>query len=159
MIVCFDASKVKGYDPNKKYLLNIRKDANPASEVVGTKEPGDEFEVEALDAERAMTALVEGGYAMTEYLTVVGDACQHAADELETFSLAHKEDGIADVEDDGSAVQGPVAETIEQKGPDTSKLEAMEREDLLTLAKESGIKVRANASKKTIIAALMADGD
>lgn len=132
------------YQRDKK--LRIRKEPSTDSEIVGFMEPNESAEVlETADG----WCKIDGGYIMESLVVLTDDdeAAEHTAedDDAATENEApEQEQAIDDAADDETATDDDEA----------AELRKMTNPQLYELCVNSGIKVKKNASKDAMIAAL-----
>lgn len=117
------------YEPTRPGMtLNIRETPDAGAAVVGALEEGEPIEVETIDHGWCK---VDGGYIDARFVVV-----------KPSDSTPELENGNDDQTDDPS--------------DSTPELENMTTDELYDLAKQSGIKVRSNMKRETLISAILA---
>lgn len=136
------------YERDKK--LRIRKEPSTDAEIVGRMSHGDTAEVlEVADG----WCKIDGGYIMDSLVTITDDgdeAAEQTSEGAETATEGEADDGESA---DGETAEDDTAEATDD-GDEAAELRKMTNPQLYELCEKSGIKMKKNASKETMIAAL-----
>lgn len=143
------------YERNKK--LRIRKEPSTEAEIVGYMEHGDSKEV--LDVADGWCK-VDDGYIMESLVSLTDDTDEAAEQPTEEAETATEDEAT-----EGDTAEAENAEGEDAEGEDTTaeatddtdeaaELRKMTNPQLYELCVKSGIKVKKNASKDAMIAAL-----
>lgn len=138
------------YQRDKK--LRIRKDPSTEGEIIGFMEPGESAEVlETADG----WCKIDGGYIMESLVVLTND--DEAAEQTTEDEEAAAEDEAPEQEhvtEDETANDDDAADDTATDDDEAAELRKMTNPQLYELCVNSGIKVKKNASKDAMIAAL-----
>lgn len=139
------------YQRDKK--LRIRKEPSTEAEIIGFMEPGESAEVlETADG----WCKIDGGYIMESLVVLTDDdeAAEQTAEDDEAAAKNEAPEQEQANEDETAEDNDAVADDTATDDDEAAELRKMTNPQLYELCVNSGIKVKKNASKDAMIAAL-----